>query len=279
LHPDVARYCIVPPADAEAVGREFKDLATILATPRHIRVISKAMQPALLKLFTPLVDADVVAWLDCDMVMCRPSAQLWDVEPGEVLAVMDNASKIRDMIPCELQPLYEKQFPGLIEQRGFNGGFFALIPREWRHLPELYEVEFEAGGYPYHTKIWDQPFLNGLMRRHVRYLPKIYNAHHVNSYSIPKDVCIVHFTNVTKPWMPGYPKHEPAYYYWLRYGLGERRRSKLLAAKARIWARTPRRVAVAFLRAHGFLPALANTAHAYDPHTSPGKNSHLVDSQ
>jgi hypothetical protein len=242
FHPEVARYCICPAQDAESVAKQLGDLAIIFPAPRKIRIIPDKMQPALLKLFTPLVDAEIAVWLDCDMVMCRPVPELWHVAEGEVVAVKDTAYKVRFMVEPELQPLYEKQFPAVIEGRGFNGGLFALRTAEWKDLPERYETEFERGGYPHHPKIWDQPFLNGLMQPNVRYLPHAFNAHHVFDYSIPSDVRIVHFTNVPKPWMANYPKHEPAYFYWLKYGEGESRFLKLITAKVRIWLRTPRRL-------------------------------------
>ncbi|MEO2089894.1 MAG: hypothetical protein ABGY75_10410, partial [Gemmataceae bacterium] len=77
------------------------------------------------------------------------------------------------------------------------------------------------------------------------------NAHHVFDYAIPRDVRLVHFTNVPKPWMANYPKHEPAYYYWLRYGTGEERFWPLFKTKLRIWARTPRRLLSRSLKARG----------------------------
>jgi lipopolysaccharide biosynthesis glycosyltransferase len=251
FHPDVARYCITPAKDAAIVQEKLGDLAQVFPAPRHIRDIPDAMQPALLKLFTPLVDADVAVWIDCDIIMCRPAPELWDAKPGEVVAVTDTAYRILDMVPPDLQELYKKQFPNIYDGRGFNGGLFALRCVEWKDLPERYENMHEAGGYPYHPKIWDQPFLNGLMQPKVRYLPHAFNAHHVFDYAIPGDVRLVHFTNIPKPWQAEYPKHEPAYYYWVKYGLLENRFWPLFKTKLRIWLRTPRRVLSRFLRNRG----------------------------
>lgn len=251
FHPEVRRYCITPAGDAEAVQAQLGDLAEVFPAPRAITVIPEAMQPALLKLFTPLVDADVAVWIDCDMILCRPAEELWQVRPGEVVAVQDTAYKILYMVEPELRELYTRQFPRIVDGRGFNGGLFSLRCAEWRDLPERYENAFRAGGYPFHPKIWDQPFLNGLFQPNVRYLPRAFNAHHVFDYSIPPDVRLVHFTNVPKPWQPGYPRHEPAYYYWLRYGLQETRLRPLVTAKLRIWVRTPRRLISRFLKARG----------------------------
>lgn len=250
-HPDIRRFCITPASDAAEVGRKLGGLAEIFPIPRSIDVGEERMPPALLKLFTPLVDADVAVWADCDMVLCRPASELWEVRPKEVVAVLDTAYKIRFMIDPKLFPLFEKQFPASVEGQGFNSGLFGLRTDEWRDLPERYEAAFAAGGYSFHPKIWDQPFLNGLMQPNVRYLPHEFNAHNVFNYPIPRDVRIVHFTAATKPWMARYPKHQPAYYYWLRYGLGEERFWPLAKAKLRIWARNPIRVASLYLRARG----------------------------
>jgi hypothetical protein len=249
FHPEVVRVCIAPAADAASVQAQLGDLAIVMPAPRPIRVVPEAMQPALLKLFTPRVDADVAVWIDCDMVMCRPAPELWQVPRGEVVAVMDSADKIISMVEPELRERFTRQFPGIVEGRGFNGGLFALHCEEWKDLPERYENTFDAGDYPFHPKIWDQPFLNGLFQPKVQYLPRAFNAHHVFDYAIPHDVRLVHFTNVPKPWQDGYPKHEPAYYYWLRYGLQEERIAPLALAKARIWARTPRRMLSRWLKA------------------------------
>lgn len=248
FHPEVARYCITPAKDAFIVQGQLGDLAKVFPAPRFIRVIPDAMQPALLKLFTPLVDADIAVWIDCDMILCRPAPELWQVSPGEVVAVQDTAYKIMFMVEPDLREQFTKQFPAIVEGRGFNGGLFALRCDEWKDLPERYENAFDAGGYSHHPKIWDQPFLNGLMQPKVRYLPRAFNAHHVFDYPIPGDVRLVHFTNVPKPWQASYPKHEPAYYYWLKYGLLENRPLPLLKAKARIWLRTPRRLVSRFLK-------------------------------
>ncbi len=248
-HPDVKRYCITPEADAESVRQTLGELAEVFPVTRPIDVGQPSMPHALLKLYTPLVDADIAVWVDCDMVLCRPVPELWNVEPGEVVGVLDTAFKLRFMVEPSLYPLYEKQFPDIVEKRGINTGLFGLRTNEWQDLPERYEKAFKAGGYTMHPKIWDQPFLNGLMHSRIRVLPYAFNAHHLFDYHIPRDVRIVHFTNIPKPWMDGYPQHEPAYYYWLKYGMREDRLFTLAMVKLRIWLRTPRRLLSRYINA------------------------------
>ena len=248
FHPNVDRYFIVPAADAKTVATRLGSLAKVISAPRIIRVIPLSMQPALLKLFTATVDADIATWIDCDIVMCRPAPELWQVSAGEVVAVRDTAYDVGCMVEGPLKSRYEAQFPETCRRPGFNGGLFAFHTAEWRNLPERYEEAFESGGYSHHPKIWDQPFLNGLMQPNVRYLPFSFNAHHLFDHRIPKDVRLVHFTNVPKPWMANYPRHEPAYYYWVRYGLREEHFWTLLCTKLRIWVRAPRRLVARFVK-------------------------------
>jgi hypothetical protein len=248
LHPDVARFCITPPEDAAAVQDSLGELASVFPAPRKIRGIPDNRQPALLRLFMPLVPADIAVWIDSDIVFCRSAAELWEVNPGEVVAVRDTAYTVENMVEPEFRDLFRRQFPDVICKPGFNSGLFALRTAEWIDLAEKYESAFDKGGYTYHPKIWDQPFLNGLLQPNVRYLPYSYNAHHVFDYTIPADVRLVHFTSALKPWMPNYPKHEPAYYYWLRYGLNDVSPITLLFSKLRIWMRTPLRITTRYFR-------------------------------
>lgn len=250
-HPDVTRYCFAPPAETEAVARALGDLATVVPVPRPVRGVPDRLQPAVFRLFVPHLPADVAVWADCDIVLTRPVPEFWQVAPGEVVAVTDTADEVRSMVEPPLQPFYENQFPAVVGRKGFNSGLFGLRPADWADLPERYEAAFAAGGYPHHPKIWDQPFLNGLMYPRVRHLPRTFNAHSLFDQTIPWGVRAVHFTSTPKPWQPGYPRHEPAYYYWLRYGEGEGRLWPLARAKIRIWARTPQRLLGRWLRRRG----------------------------
>lgn len=248
LHPDVARVCLVLEEEKKRLADELAGLAEVVALPRQIRGIPDRLQIAVAKLFTPIVDADVAVWLDCDCVICRPAPEIWDVPAGRVIAVQDTAYRILQMVPLDLQDTYNRQFPGLGEKRGFNGGFFSLRPNEWRDLPERYEKILSTGGYPYYPTIFDQPLLNGIFQPNVNMLPFKFNAHHGFDYSIPRDVRIVHFTNVPKPWMPEYPKHQPQYYYWVRYGERETGIFRLCMIKLKILLRTPRRILMRWLK-------------------------------
>jgi lipopolysaccharide biosynthesis glycosyltransferase len=249
-HPEVKRYCIVPPADVGLAEQRLTGagLAEVLPLPRRIRGVPDRLQIAVAKLFTPMVREEVAAWIDCDAVMCRPAPEIWQVPEGRVNAVQDTAYEILNMVEPALRDSFSREFPDAIHRRGLNGGFFALRPAEWKNLPEQYELALERGRYEPYPTIFDQPLLSALMLDKVDFLPFAFNAHHLYDYRIPRDARVVHFTNNPKPWMANYPKHEPAYYYWIKYGLEETRSLRLLSAKARIVLRTPQRLLSRSLR-------------------------------
>jgi hypothetical protein len=251
FHSDVARYCFVPPPEVDELSSLMGGLATVLPAPSVIKGIPDNLQIAVAKLFTPLVSEDIVAWLDCDCIVCRPAPEIWDLPPGNVHAVMDTSFEIINMVPPDLQETFLRHHSGVAHRRGFNGGFFVVHSKEWRDLPERYERLLAESNYARYPAIFDQPLLNALMLEKVQWLSFAFNAHHGFDYPIPRNVRVVHFTNVPKPWMPDYPKHQPQYYYWLRYGLQETRFLPLFLARMRIWIRTPIRFAGLFLRRRG----------------------------
>ena len=90
FHPDVARYCLVPPNEAESCRAGLGDLAEVVTAPRPVRGVpdKPLLQLLAARTFIPTFPADVVAWVDCDVVFCRAAPELWDVPPGMVNAVV-----------------------------------------------------------------------------------------------------------------------------------------------------------------------------------------------
>lgn len=258
LHPEVERYCIVPPEETSAIRDRLGGLARVMPAPRAIAGIPDRMQVAVAKLFITAIDADVVAWVDCDAVLCRPAPEIWKVEPGTVTAVRDTSYCILNNVPPDLKEAFVRRHPEASGQKGMNAGLFALRPTDWPGLSEWYERELAESDYPRYDRIMDQPLLNALWLGKIRWLPHSFNSHNIYDYAIPSDVRIVHFTGHLKPWALNYPKHEPAYDYWLRYGLGETRGSRLLGSRLRIMARTPRRVLCRALSRWGLRPNRAD---------------------
>lgn len=252
FHPDVERYCFVPPAELAEAGRRFAGLATALAPPRPLAGVPAAghLQAHLARFFLNTIPADAVAWFDCDVVVCRPVDAVWEVGPGRVRAVPDHCRDITYVLGDFRQPFVEA-FPEAPGRHGFNAGLFALRPADWPDLPERFEAGLAACRFPTFTGLVDQPLLNLFFAGRIDPLGIEYNAHYIYDHPIPRGVRVVHYTGGVKPWQPGYPRHEPAYYYWLRYGLGEERPGPLLRARLRILARTPRRVLGRVLKARG----------------------------
>lgn len=231
------------------MGRELGDLATVLPIPRPLLGVRQCPARAahLGRYFASTVPADVVAFFDCDMVLCGSVATVWEVAPGRVRAVADRAKCVADILAPKHRAAFAHAYPEVAAAPGINAGLFSLRPADWPYLPERFEHSVRGawyGSFPGR----DQPFANEIFLAHTDLLPGKYNAHCVTGHPIPRDVRVVHFTGSVKPWMPNYPRHEPAYYYWLRHGAVEVGVWQLARAKLRIWARTPRRLVSRFLR-------------------------------
>jgi hypothetical protein len=243
FHPDVDRYCLVPMGDQPACRAALGDLAEAVTAPRTVCGVpdTPLLQLLAARTFIPSFPADVVAWIDCDVVFCRPAPELWDVPAGRVNAVEDAVYDLGMMVPSDIWDSFAKQFPGVHkDQPGFNAGIYALRSAEWRDLPELYEAVVAPGNFPYYPPGVDQAVLNGLFHDRVQWLPRPFNCHVIYDLGIPPDVRIIHYTASPKPWMPGFGAHNPGYYEWARYG------ERCSAVRARwlrafYWLSTPRR--------------------------------------
>ena len=184
---------------------------------------------------------DIVAYMDADVLMCRPAPEIWQVADGCVTAIPDSSGQVSDNVPGDDRATFTRMFPDTAGCKGFNGGVFALRPTEWRDLITRFEGILSDGAFTYNY-IMDQPMLNALIQPHVRLLPFAFNAHCLFDNRIPYGVRTLHFTSSPKPWMAEFPRHEPAYWYWLKYGLPQASRCTLHAAALRIAVLTPRRL-------------------------------------
>jgi Glycosyl transferase family 8 len=220
FHPDVKRYAMVPAEEVTTVRAALGDLAEVLPPPRPVRFVPERCQPGVYKVFAACVPVDVVLYLDADVCVCRPLPEAWEVPPGQVNVVRDVATTVLDNLAADLKATYAAQFPKIAAVKGFNGGMFALARRDWPDLPERFEAVLEQGNYAHYPAILDQPILNALMYDRANWLPAAFNAQHFFLQDpIPRDARVFHFLSSSKPWMPTFPKHEPSYYYWQRYGM------------------------------------------------------------
>ena len=241
FHPDVVRYCFVPARERGDIEARLDTLATVLPPPRAIKGVPAENQINVGRLFAVHPAEEVSAYMDADVLMCRPAPELWELEKGKVNAVPDAATRVSDAVAPQDRETFERHFPGAAGKKGFNAGVFALAPREWRDLPERFEASLAAGAYTY-SYILDQPLLNALIQPNVNWLPFEFNAHCLFDNPIPRNVRIVHFTSSPKPWMRAFRAHDPAYAYWLRYGLPQAGVARRCLAALWIAACTPKRL-------------------------------------
>jgi lipopolysaccharide biosynthesis glycosyltransferase len=240
-HPEIERWCFVPPHERSAAEDSFGHLARIISPPRLIAGVPERLQMGVARLFAPELPADVVAYIDADAVLCRPVPELWEVEPGYWNAVTDASQNIFSTVPSSMREAFARQFPEVLQRKGFNSGVCAFRTAEWKSLATDFEDVLAKGGYEsYHPS--DQPLLNAMIQPRVRWLPIQFNVNNLFDNTIPQDAKIVHFTGgQCKPWDSRYPRHEPQYYWWLKHGLNETRRHRLFLAWLRILLVTPKR--------------------------------------
>jgi lipopolysaccharide biosynthesis glycosyltransferase len=232
----------VPEHDRPEAEREFGHLAHVICPPRKIAGVPDSMQMCVAKLFAPDLPADVVAYIDADAILCRPAPELWQTETGCWNVVADASQNVLSTVPALMREPFVKQFPAILDRKGFNGGVWSFRTAEWTSLARDFEDALLKGGYDSYHPIFDQPLLNAIIQPRVRWLPIQFNVNNLFDNTIPRDAKIVHFTGgQCKPWDSRYPRHEPQYYWWLKHGLYETNPRRLFAAWVRIFLTTPKR--------------------------------------
>jgi hypothetical protein len=243
FHPEIPRFCMVPADEVEEAKGRFGQLAEIIPPPRLLVGVPPAMQPSIYKLFAVTLPFDSVTYVDADAIFCAPAPELWETEAGKWNAIQDGAQSLASTVPEIMSAQFARQFPGAGEKRAFNGGVFALRPAEWRDFPEQYEQVLAAGKYGTYHPIFDQAMMNAMIQPRVKWLPFAFNVHNLFDREIPRDARVIHYAaGVCKPWDPRYPRHEPQYHYWLKYGLNETRPWPLLKSRLLVAAITPKRL-------------------------------------
>ena len=245
--PDVARYCYVPQDELDGLRERLGHLARVEACPEVIHGIPKENMANVGRLFVTVPDVDVAAYIDADALICAPCERLWEVAPGRVNAVSDSAICVANNLSDANRGYFVDKYPQVALHKGINAGVFALRKKDWPDLSSLFAQMMVSGGYRYDT-ILDQPILNVLFAQRIDLLPFEYNAHGLWDNHIPKGVKIIHYTGRCKPWMKDFPRHEPAYWYWLKYGGSDVCVWYLVCMKLWIMANCPRRTISFYLR-------------------------------
>ena len=218
-YPDVSRFCFVPEGQVGSMTDALRDIATVLPAPRVLKNVPEERQMMAARAFGVTLPADIVLYMDSDIVVCRPGNEIWHVDGRDVRAVMDPGKEMFYNLPGG-EPYWSQfkcRFPDRVGFHGINSGLFSLRPAHWADLPDRFERAIEGFEWTQLRHFADQPFFGALFLPHVKPLPFSYNAHFASEIPIPRAAYNVHYTGI-KPWNPAFPKHERAWGFWLRYG-------------------------------------------------------------
>ena len=69
------------------------------------------------------------------MPVCRAAPEIWQVNPGEVVAVQDTAYKILFMVEPELRELYAKQFPAIVATDHWSARVTSRLSPQSEQMP------------------------------------------------------------------------------------------------------------------------------------------------
>ena len=224
FNPGVPAYCYAPADEVAELQARLGELATVLPLGRVLRGVPDTLLLRLMtaRAFISELPGDVTAWVDSDAIFCAPAPELWEVPAGRVNVIRDPGYTLGEMVPSDAAGrFFTPDFPFGPGHDAFNGGVFAFRNAEWPDFPAQFEAALAEIGYPFYPVYFDQPTLNRMFLARANWLPFAFNATAVNEVGVPRDVRVLHYTNfAAKPWSPKFPRHEPAYYYWVRHGEG-----------------------------------------------------------
>jgi len=218
-YPEVALYCFVPADQIGILQQKLGDVCSVLPAPRKLKNVPEKRQMMAGRVFGVTLPEDIVVYMDSDIVICRPGEELWNVDDKDVRAVMDPGKEMFYNLPGG-EPYWSQfkaRFPERVGFHGINSGVFAFRPKYWTDLPEQFEAAIEGFEWKEFRHFADQPFFGALFLPHVKPLPFLYNAHFSFEIPVPRGIYNMHYTGI-KPWSPAFPKHERAWWYWLKYG-------------------------------------------------------------
>jgi len=219
VYPAVDRYCFVPESQLEEMKGRIGEIATVLPAPRPLKNVPEQRQMMAARVFGVTLPADIVVYMDSDIVVCRPGPDLWQVEGKDVRAVMDPAKEMfYNLYGGEAYwNKFKERFPERVGYNGINSGVFALRPAFWQALPDLFEEAIDGFDWVETAHFADQPFLGAIFLPYVKPLPFSYNVHFSFEIPVPCNVRNMHYTGI-KPWNPSFPHHERPWFYWIKYG-------------------------------------------------------------
>ncbi|MBF0216281.1 MAG: hypothetical protein HQL30_04725 [Candidatus Omnitrophica bacterium] len=166
----------------------------------------------LLKFWAAKLDADMVLYLDADMVVLEDLSPLFSIPAGKVGAVMEK-NTVRNMFRKQHREILSAMGDVDWDAQGFNAGLFVMRPSEWRDLPEKGETLFRSMDEEVFSKTKDQQLLNVLFAGHVEPLPLRYNYSPIYDASNGSLPAVIHFLYNPKPWHYSYPLDKYYRYY------------------------------------------------------------------
>jgi lipopolysaccharide biosynthesis glycosyltransferase len=166
----------------------------------------------LLKFWAAKLEADVVLYLDADMVVLEDLSPLFAIPAGKVGAVMEK-NTVRNMFRKQHRDILSSWSNMNWDVPGFNAGLFVLRPSEWRDLPEKAETLFRSMGEEVFAKTKDQQLLNVLFAGHVHPFSPRYNFSPFYDDAAGALPAVIHFLYNPKPWHYDYPLDKFYRYY------------------------------------------------------------------
>ena len=219
---------------------DLSDLLTLATLPR-VGYYSSAIY---LRLFAPYLmrEYDRAVYLDCDLVVCRDIAELYDTPLDGALfgavrdigMLMHYYTEGRELLP---KSYFCDQLENLSPEEYFNSGVllwnFALHREKIPTQLLFSTVAREGFAYP------DQDALNLLARGRVRYLPMAWNTlpetggnrtvramrtvvpeeHFADYLAAREDPAVIHYAMREKPWHSPHTVDAPLFLPFWRYAL------------------------------------------------------------
>ena len=154
---------------------------------------------------------DKILYVDCDVVVLRDIAELYDTELGDnIFAVVHEET----MTAMEVFGKYSEDFLGVERKKYFNSGLLLINTKEY--IKQNIEEKFIKIMHKYKFEVApDQDYLNVLCKDKVKYCDIGWNKTPFPQEVLPfddKDVNLIHFKLNFKPWHYQGVRYEE--YFW-----------------------------------------------------------------
>lgn len=159
---------------------------------------------SLLKFEVTDLSHEKVLFLDADMVVLEKLDELF-LFPETSVGVVPEVNSVKNMFRIQHRETLAKSLDIDLDETGFNGGLFALRPREWKGLPERARALMDRFGEDFFSKSKDQQLLNIIFSGKTHYFPARYNFSPFYDNAEDHRPAIIHYLTRCKPWHYGFP--------------------------------------------------------------------------